>query len=211
MKEWVVPLFRLYKVKTNRAAVCFATDAPRLPHGARGGFLCEYPVKENFMSKPKKIGIVELVSRIALEITDKLGLELWDVRFEKEGASWFLRVFIDKESGVVMDDCEAVSRYVDKRLDELDPIDDAYYLEVSSPGIERDLIKKEHFERFAGTLVRVRFIRPVDGKREYIGELLPMSGDTLSIRTGENGILSFRKAETSYIRVYDDFDIGGIE
>lgn len=164
------------------------------------------------MAKGKKTGIVELVSGIAGEITGELGLELWDVRFEKEGASWFLRVFIDREEGgIFMEDCENVSRYVDKRLDELDPIDMPYYLEVSSPGIERDLLKKEHFSRFEGEMVRVRFIRPVEGKREYIGTLLPMEGDTLSIASEEFGTLSFKKTETSYIRVYDDFDIGGIK
>ena len=104
----------------------------------------------------------ETVWKIAEPYIKELGLELWDVRFVKEGAEWYLRIFIDSENGITIDDCEAVSRAIDEPLDIADPIDRSYCLEVSSPGIERELVREEHFERFIGADVMVKMIRPLD-------------------------------------------------
>ena len=93
------------------------------------------------MAKKEKGNTVAAVWQIAQPIAESLGLELWDVRFVKEGADWFLRIFIDKEDGVSIDDCEAMSRAIDKPLDDADPISQSYCLEVSSPGVERELVR----------------------------------------------------------------------
>ena len=102
---------------------------------------------------------VEIVRDIAKPIADSLGLDLWDVRFIKEGTQWYLRIFIDKEEGISIEDCEAMSRAIDKPLDDVDPINQSYCLEVCSPGIERELVRDEHFERFIGADIKIRLIR----------------------------------------------------
>lgn len=96
-------------------------------------------------------------------VVEGMGLELWDVVFEKEGADWNLCLLIDKEGGVDLEDCEKVSREIDPKLDEMDPIEQSYYLVVSSPGVNRLLTKPEHFARYQGSPVLVRTIRPVEG------------------------------------------------
>lgn len=109
------------------------------------------------------------------------GVALWDVRFEKEGANWILRVIIDNPSGVSLDDCEKVSRAIDPILDEQDPIDQSYFLEVSSPGIERELVRDEHFEAYIGKDILVKLIRPIDDVREFEGKLEKYDDATVSI------------------------------
>ena len=97
------------------------------------------------MALRKKESTIEVAARLAQPLLEELGLVLWDLRFEKEGSLWYLRYFIDKEEGVTIDDCERFSRAIDKRLDAADPIDQSYTLEVSSPGIERELTKDWHY------------------------------------------------------------------
>lgn len=163
------------------------------------------------MAGAKKPNTVAVATTIVEPIIKELGLLLWDVRFEKEGSSWYLRYFIDKDGGVDINDCENVSRLVDKALDAADPIEQAYYLEVSSPGIERDLIKDWHFERYYGKKIQVRLIRAVENVRDFIGTLVSF-GDNKVTMLLENDIeMVFEKSETSYIRVYDDFEFGGQE
>ena len=100
----------------------------------------------------EKTNTVEVVTALAKPVVEQMGLQLWDVRFEKEGASWYLRIFIDKEGGVTIDDCENLSRAMDQILDDADPISQSYYLEVSSPGIGRDLVRPWHFQRYLGQM-----------------------------------------------------------
>lgn len=124
------------------------------------------------LATSKKPNTVEVVTALAKPVVEQMGLQLWDVRFEKEGASWYLRIFIDKEGGVTIDDCENLSRAMDQILDDADPISQSYYFEVSSPGIGRDLVRPWHFQRYLGQDVQVKLIRPVktqDGKnlREF--------------------------------------------
>ncbi len=110
------------------------------------------------------------------------GVSLWDVRFLKEGASWYLRVFIDKDEGVSIDDCTNVSHAIDPIIDEADPIDVPYYLEVCSPGIERELTRPQHFERMLGETVKIRLYKAVDGKKEFIG-VLKSAGEKIVIES----------------------------
>ena len=114
---------------------------------------------------------VSTVWEIVEPFATELGLRIWDVRFHKEGSAWYLRIFIDKDGGVSIDDCVALSHLIDKPLDEKDPIEQAYFLEVSSPGVERDLVREEHFTTNIGADIKVKLIRPVDGKREFSGVL----------------------------------------
>lgn len=128
-----------------------------------------------------KLKTDELVRDLTVPIVLSLGLELVDVEFVKEGSAWFLRIFIDKPGGITHDDCQAVSERIGQILDEKDPIPHAYVLEVSSPGIERPLKKREDFERFKGRKVRASTFVPVDGTKEFIGELGGLEDDVLLI------------------------------
>ncbi|MBQ3897475.1 MAG: ribosome maturation factor RimP [Clostridia bacterium] len=144
--------------------------------------------------------IWELAEPLALD----LGLSIWDVRYVKEGADWFLRIFIDKEGGVSIDDCVEMTHAIDGPLDELDPIKDAYTLEVSSPGAERALTRDEHFEKYIGSKVMVKLIRPLDGKREFKGILKGYDKGDVTVETDDTSFV-FNKKEASYVKL-DDFD-----
>lgn len=160
------------------------------------------------MAKNKGGNTVEAVSKLVEPIIEGFGLELWDVRYVKEGAQWYLRIFIDSENGISIDDCEKVSRAVDSPLDELDPIDGEYCLEVCSPGIERELIKDKHFEAYIGADVMVKMIRPIDGiGKEFCGRLksYEKSEVTVEDHSGENEV-TFNKKDAVYIKL-DDFDM----
>ncbi|MBR4122962.1 MAG: ribosome maturation factor RimP, partial [Clostridia bacterium] len=111
--------------------------------------------------------VADRVYTLIKEAVEEQGVMLWDVRFLKEGASWYLRVFIDSESGITIDDCTNVSHAIDPIIDEADPIDKAYYLEVCSPGIERELTRPFHFESVIGQRVKVKLYKAIDSKKEF--------------------------------------------
>lgn len=138
------------------------------------------------MSKKK---VTEIVEELALPIASEEGLELVDVEYKKEGANWFLRVFIDKEGGVDIDDCSRVSELLSDILDEIDPIPSSYFLEVSSPGAERPLKKSEDFNRAIGKQVWLSTFEPIDGSKEFEGILQAYSAETLEIDTGQQTIV----------------------
>ena len=121
--------------------------------------------------------VTDVVAQLAQPIVEQAGCTLWDVEYVKEAGEWFLRVYIDKEGGVDINDCEAVSRPLSDLLDEADPIQGSYTFEVSSAGLDRPLKKPEHFAACAGQQVDVRFYRPVDGRKEYTGALVGCDGD----------------------------------
>lgn len=147
---------------------------------------------------------VAAVTKIVKPIAEQLGLILWDVRFVKEGASWYLRVFIDKEGGVTLDDCEAMSRAINDPLDEADPINQAYFLEVSSPGIERELTRPEHFEAMKGRYVSVNLYRPTaDGEREVIAELVGLEGDKIKLSDLDGVQFEISRKDAVSVRLYD--------
>ncbi len=152
---------------------------------------------------------VAIVTDLAIKVCESFNVNLWDVRFEKEGAMWYLRIFIDKENGVDINDCENVSRALDKILDEVDPIDQSYTLEVSSPGVERDLVREEHFKAFIGQDITVRLIRAVEGIRDFVGELVSYENGDITIKLDEDLSMTFKLNETSFVRVVDKFDFGG--
>ena len=121
------------------------------------------------------------------------GVRLWDVRFLKEGASWYLRVFIDKPEGISIDDCTNVSHAIDPIIDEADPIDVSYYLEVCSPGIERELTRSRHYEESLGKQVRLKLYRAYDGKKEITGTLEDVTEENVTLVTEGNALTVERK------------------
>ncbi len=152
----------------------------------------------------EKKNTVSAVWDIAQPIAESLGLILWDVRFQKEGTNWYLRIFIDKEGGVGIEDCVAMSHAIEEPLDEADPIEQSYNLQVSSPGLERDLVRDEHFRRFLGEKIMLKLPRAVDGQKEFHGVLEQYDDGTLTLVYGDNKTLTVNKKETSWVRL-DDF------
>ncbi len=125
--------------------------------------------------------VTELTSELVTPIVKELGLELVEVEFKKEGPNWFLRIFIDSETGVDLEDCERVSGLVSDKLDEVDPIEQAYFLEVSSPGAERPLKKAEDVVKAVGKNVHVTTYEPIDGEKTFEGMLTSFDGEQLEI------------------------------
>lgn len=156
------------------------------------------------MPKGKGGNTVAAVWDIAAPIAEQLGLDIWDIRFVKEGADWFLRIFIDKDGGVTIEDCENMSRAMDAPLDEADPIPQSYCLEVSSPGVERELTRDSHFEACKGEKIKLRLIRALEGKRDFSGVLEDMDGKQITVRLEDGSAMVVDKKETSYIKL-DDF------
>lgn len=150
-----------------------------------------------------KINTVETVRQLVTPYAEELGLSIWDIRFVKEGADWFLRIFIDKEGGVGIDDCVDFSHAIDKPLDDADPIEQSYCLEVSSPGLERELSRPEHFEKCVGRSVMVRLIRPIDGQRDFVGTLESFDEGNITVVTDDGFGFTFVKKEASWVKLND--------
>ena len=158
------------------------------------------------MAKKNTAAIAE---ELAAPILEEMGLQLWDVVYEKEGSGWYLRYYVDKEGGIDINSCEAFSRAISDVLDEADPIDGSYTLEVSSPGIERQLTRDWHFETLMAQQLLVRLIRPVEGVRDFIGTLTDYRDGTLTLLLDENTEMNVERGETAFIRLYNDFS-GGV-
>ena len=158
------------------------------------------------MAKKNTAAIAE---ELAAPILEEMGLQLWDVVYEKEGSGWYLRYYVDKEGGIDINNCEAFSRAISDVLDEADPIDGSYTLEVSSPGIERQLTRDWHFETLMGQQLLVRLIRPVEGVRDFIGTLTDYRDGTLTLLLDEKTEMNVERGETAFIRLYNDFS-GGV-
>ena len=145
--------------------------------------------------------VTDTVAALALPFVEAAGCTLWDVEYVKEAGEWFLRVYIDKEEGVSIDDCEAVSRPLSDALDEADPIEGSYTFEVSSAGADRVLKKPEHFDRFLGAEVEVKLYRPRDGRKEHVGLLRSWADGNVTLEIG--GIpTAFEKKEIALVRLY---------
>lgn len=153
----------------------------------------------------EKKNTAAMVYDLAKPIADELGLYLWDVRFEKEGSSWFLRVIIDSEEGITFTECENMSRPLSDLLDEKDFIEQSYYLEVSSPGLMRELRREDHFLACMGEEVLVKLIRPFEGQREFVGILTGFDHGTFTIEV-EEGEYTFTLQECSFVKLNDDVD-----
>lgn len=130
--------------------------------------------------------IKSIVEEFATPYLTAGGFQLVDVEYVKEGSNWFLRVYVDKDDGIDIDDCGRISEFISVKLDELDPIPEAYFLEVSSPGAERPLKKADDVAKAVGKHVFVTTYEPIDGFKEFEGKLEGFDGTTLSIIVGRN-------------------------
>lgn len=148
--------------------------------------------------------VEDIVEEICLPITDKLGLELIDVEYKKEGSNYILRAIIDKPGGVDIDDCENVSRELDIKLDESDPIEQSYNLEVQSPG-ERSLKKDKEFQYFSGRDVEVKLYEACDGKKIYEGNLIGLEQKMIKISTEDGIEKTFPKEKVANVKLKINF------
>ena len=138
---------------------------------------------------------------ILVPIIAEKGLEMVDLEFVKEGVNWYLRVYIDKDGGVNIDDCEAVSRALEVKLDEKDPIEQAYILEVSSPGIDRPLKKDADFVKYQGEIIDVKLYKAQDGSKQYQGRLLGLENGVLSIEEENGNVVKFEQKDIASVRL----------
>ena len=137
--------------------------------------------------------IEERVEGLIKNKVENLGYNLYDVQYSKEGKDYFLRVFIDKQEGIDLTDCEKVSNEINPLLDEADYIKEMYFLEVSSPGIERILRKEKHFEEAQGKEIEIKLFKPIEKQKEYIGILQKWDENTIYLQIEENEIQIERK------------------
>ena len=172
-------------------------------------------------------GAAAVVEALVRPTVEGFGLRLWDVRFEKEGPDWFLRVLIDRDAvsythlrgpssaasdvykrQLDTDTCEAVSRAIDPILDEADPIDQSYYLEVGSPGLGRRLTRPEHYEQLKGQKCAAHLIRPDEqGRRDAEGILEGLSADGMVTLKSDDGDYTFPVKAAGYVKLCDDEDL----
>ncbi len=148
--------------------------------------------------------LTEKIRALAEPVAAEEGCSIWDVEYVREAGCWYLRIYLDKEGGVGVDDCERVSRRLDPLLDEADPIPDSYVFEVSSAGLERELKRPSDFERFMGSEVEVKFYRPVEGSKSRVGVLSGYdAGDVTILCGGEEK--RFAAADVAQVRLHVTF------
>lgn len=146
--------------------------------------------------------IEQIAYDLAVPIAEQIGCEVIEAEYKKEGSDYYLRIYIDKlTESVGIDDCEYVSRAVEAELDKVDPIKEAYYLEVCSPGIDRELKRDKDFARFMGSEVDVKFFAPKDGRKEFCGVLEEYKAPVVSVRLENGETLEFDKKDAVYIKL----------
>ena len=148
--------------------------------------------------------VTEIVEQLALPAVEAAGCELWDVEYVREGSDYFLRLYIDKETGVDISDCEAISRAVDPILDEKDPIPESYHFEVCSAGLERTLKRPGDFQRFMGSNITVKLYRPRNGLKEIPCVLRGYEDGRVTVEAGKETI-TFEKSEVALVRLRVEF------
>ena len=148
--------------------------------------------------------VTEIVTEFAQPIVESFGCRLWDVEYVREGSEYFLRLYLDKEGGVDINDCEAISRAVDPVLDEKDPIQGSYHFEVCSAGLERALKRPSDFERFMGSAITVKLYRPRNGLKEIPCVLKGYEEGKLTVEAGKETI-TFEKSEVALVRLRVEF------
>ncbi len=147
--------------------------------------------------------IEEKVEELIKDTIENIGYELYDVEYAKEGPNYYLRIYIDNKKGIDLDDCEKVSNAIDEKLDEANIIKEQYYLEVSSPGIERTLRKDKHLEQNKGKKIEIKlFKKDSKGNKSYIGELEDYDQNTITIKTEEKIVID-RKDISSIKTIYE--------
>lgn len=149
--------------------------------------------------------VTDLTAALATPFVEAQGCSLWDVEYVKEAGQWYLRVYIDKEGGIAIEDCEQVSRPLSDALDQQDPIEGSYTLEVSSAGADRALKKPEHFEAFLGTLVDVKLYRTREGSKELTGTLTAYEAGTVTLTLATEEVVVLEKKDMAQVRLHITF------
>ena len=145
--------------------------------------------------------ITDVVWELAEPVVQEHGCQLWDVEYVREAGQWYLRLYLDKDGGVDILDCEAISRKVSDLLDEADPIESSYVFEVGSVGLERQLKRPGDFERFLGAQVEVRLYQPVDGSKVHIGTLEQYDNGDVTVSDGKTRRV-FQKSAIAQVRLH---------
>jgi len=145
--------------------------------------------------------ITEKVAALARPVVEEEGCTLWDVEYVREAGTWYLRIFVDKEGGLSIDDCERISRRLDPMLDEADPIPDSYVFEVGSAGAERELKRPSDFEQFLGSEVEVRLYQPVNGAKAFVGKLKGYDDGDVTIENGGSD-MRFDKSRVALVKLH---------
>ncbi len=161
-------------------------------------------MSENTAPRRGGKNVAGIVKALVEPVAEELGYFIWDVEFVKEGARRILRITIDNEEGITIEDCEKLHRAIDPVLDEADPIEEAYYLEVSSPGIERELKNEMHISACEGWQVEVKLYAPINGSKVFKGILCECPEGKIIIRCGENEI-EFDSASVAKINTVYEF------
>lgn len=141
--------------------------------------------------------VTDKVEALAKPVVEDEGCELWAVEYVREAGTWYLRIFIDKDGGVGIDDCERISRRLDPILDEEDPIPDSYVFEVGSAGAERELKRPSDFEKFIGSSVEVKFYQPVDGKKTVVGTLESYENGDVTVNA-----VTYKKSQIAQVKLH---------
>ena len=148
--------------------------------------------------------ITERVFELARPVVEEEGCSLWDVEYLREAGTWYLRIYIDKEGGVSIDDCERISRRLDPILDEADPIPESYVFEVGSAGADRELKRPSDFEQFMGSEIEVKLYKPLNGSKSFVGKLIGYEEGTV-VLDWRGKELRFAPAQIAQVRLYVSF------
>lgn len=141
--------------------------------------------------------VTDKVEELAKPIVEDEGCELWSVEYIREAGTWYLRVFIDKEGGVGIADCERISRRLDPVLDEADPVPESYVFEVGSAGAERELKRESDFAKFMGSSVEIKFYQPIDGKKTVVGNLEGYENGDVTVNS-----VTYKKSQIAQVKLH---------
>jgi len=169
-------------------------------HSFLRNFLDAYRLTRQGVNKAMS-KITDKVFALSQPVVEAAGCSLWDVEYVREAGTWYLRVFIDKEGGVSINDCETISRALDPILDEADPISESYVFEVGSAGAERELKRPSDFERFMGHEVELRLYQPLQGQKSFVGTLASYENGDVSILVADHP-MQFTKAQIALVKLH---------
>ncbi|MBF8983052.1 ribosome maturation factor RimP [Lutibacter sp. B2] len=145
--------------------------------------------------------IADIVEKIVMPKIEEQKFELVDVEFLKEGQDWYLRVYVDKEGGITLDDCKIVSDFLSEKLDELEPIQQQYYLEVSSPGLDRTLKTERDFEKYRGRQIEIYLYKAIEGNKMLEGELIGLKEGCVAIKSMKNEEVEIHREQISKVKL----------
>ncbi|SNR88997.1 ribosome maturation factor RimP [Anaerovirgula multivorans] len=148
-----------------------------------------------------KVKIEKITEELLNPILQNEAFELVDIEFKKEGPHRYLRVYIDKPGGITLDDCQKVSEQLSEKLDELDPIEENYFLEISSPGLDRPLKKDSDFEKFKGENVEIRLYEPIDNQKVFEGELISFEDNIIGLNIANVGLVEIPKEKVALTKL----------